>query len=130
MQTLNSNDINAICCHEKKWKQYFLFKFLTKIFVLHCMHWQTKTSSSQGMWTMICAFQGVRTGVEFKLYGLGFASNGTMNSWHVLSSLNVVYHCPHPFRWAYFCTSLHMMQQRTIPWWQEFIPKRLRNSIC
>ena len=27
---------------------------------------------------------------------------------------NVVYHCPHPFRWAYCCPSLHTMQQRTI----------------
>ena len=28
--------------------------------------------------------------------------------------LNVVYHCPHPFRWAYCCPSLHTIQQRTI----------------
>ena len=28
--------------------------------------------------------------------------------------LNVVYHCPHLFRWAYFCPSLRTMQQRTI----------------
>ena len=37
-----------------------------------------------------------------------------MNSWRVLTPLNLVYHCPHPFRWAYFSPSLHTMQQRTI----------------
>ena len=34
-------------------------------------------------------------------YRLGFASKGTMSSWRVLAPLNVVYHCPYPFRWAY-----------------------------
>ena len=57
-------------------------------------------------------------------YRLGFALNGTMNSWRVLTPLNVVCHCPHPFRWAYFCPSLHTMQQRTIPWMKTIKPKQ------
>ena len=30
-----------------------------------------------------------------------------------LTPLNVVYRCPHPFWWAYFCPSLNTIQQRT-----------------
>ena len=42
------------------------------------------------------------------------ASNRKMIFWRVLTPLKAVYHCPHPFRWAYFCSALHTMQQRTI----------------
>ena len=76
------------------------------------------------MCTMISTFWGVRTRLKFKVPSR-FASNGTINSWRVLTPLNVVYHCPHPFRWAYFCPSPHTMQQRTMltacpqGWWNS-----------
>ena len=57
-------------------------------------------------------FEGLEH-VSNSRYHLCFASNGTMNSWRGLTPLNVVYHCPHPFRWAYICPSLHTIQQRT-----------------
>ena len=64
------------------------------------------------MCTMISTFRGIRTRLEFTVPSrLRLEWN---NEFLTCSTpLNVVYHCPNPFRWAFFCPSLHPMQQRT-----------------
>ena len=65
------------------------------------------------MCTMISTFRGIRTCLEFKVpSGLRLEWNNEFLTCY--TPLNVVYHCPHPFRWAYCCSSLHTMHQRTI----------------
>ena len=64
------------------------------------------------MCTMISTFRGIRTRLEFKVPPRLRLKR--INEFLMCSTpLNVVYHCPHPFRWAYCCPSLHRMQQRT-----------------
>ena len=53
-----------------------------------------------------------KPGKNYSRYRLGFTSNGTMNSWRVLTPLNVLYQCPHPFRWPFLSVTTYSDSQK------------------